>query len=216
MRWYHPVVFIALLFWQAAPRPQPDRYYLSVLGGAGQFEEATFDCDGRLVSSTPIEVHDVGARLDVLSNDGALMLSVNASRSSEHYASGPTVGPRTVVGARVALEGRHAGFGFGLQRGLDGSTEPSAYLRLGARPSHLQIDVRPPTETPELTGVARLGVGFNDSFAGLAFGRDGQTTAQADLALPMARRIDLMLRGYYGPGHGTHHYGAAGGLRVHW
>lgn len=246
MRAYHVAGFLALLFWQIAPAAGPPRdslrrgglFRLGLAYATGEWENASFDCDGNLTGSVAMPTRSGGAKLEYLRRDGALRLTAVGGRwwmdDPWHYAPDGfhhSVS-RDFAGLQVALEGRRVGFGVGLvSHPLSEDGQPfmgSFYARLGnIRRAHFQAEVNPPTETPGMMGTVRLGLGFGkglerrtNGFVGLAWGpytdKGQQGVLVADVGIPLSRSLDLLVRGSAGPGVGTAQWAAGGGLRAVW
>ena len=234
MRAYHVAAFTALLFWQIAPspardaRPRSGPFRLAFAYATGQWEDASFDCEGDYTGSEGVRAGSGGMRFEYLANDGAVRLTAVAGR----WWMGNSSFATTFSAAQVAFEGPRVGFGLGLVHHpfLDNPTQqalPSAFLRLGKADGHFLVEVNPPTETPATTGTVRAGIGFgtglerrSSGFIGVAFGpftdRLQQALAVVELGIPVSRNLDLLLRGGAGPGMGKPQWAAGAGLRAIW
>jgi hypothetical protein len=237
MRAYHLAALLALGFWQVAPAPVvPPRAGLFRLGLAyatGEWEDASFDCDGNWTGSTAVPTRSAGATLEYLGSEGSLRLTAVGGRWSmdnpSSYAGGYS---RTFAGLQVAVEGRKFGLGFGMvshpPMDESRSTMGSFYARLGdIDDGHFRVEVNPPSETPGMMGVVRVGIGFGkglerrpNGFLGAVWGpyteQLGQGVLLADIGIPLSRSLDLLVRGSAGPGAGKAQWAAGGGLRVVW
>ena len=234
MRAYHVAALTALLFWQIAPAPARDArprggpFRLALAYATGQWEDASFNCDGDFTGSDAVPAGSGGVKFEYLASDGAVRLTAVAGRWWMHNSSVTT----TFSAAQVAFEGPRVGFGLGLVNHpfIDNSsrqTLPNAFLRLGKADGHFLVEANPPTETPATTGTVRAGIGFGtglerrpSGFIGVAFGpfteRLQQAVAVADLGIPLSRNLDLLLRGGAGPGMGKPQWAAGAGLRAVW
>ena len=246
MRAYHVAGFLALLFWQIAPAAAPPRdvprrggpFRFALAYATGEWEDASFGCNGHLTGSTAVPTRSGGAKLEYLGRDGALRVTAVGGRwwmdDPWHYA--PDGFHHSVshdfAGLQVALEGRKVGVGLGLvSHPLSEEGQPfmgSFYARLGnIRRAHFQVEVNPPTETPGMIGTVRFGLGFGKGlerrthgFLGLAGGPysgSSQTgVLLADIGIPLSGFLDLLVRGSVGPGSGRTQWSAGGGLRAVW
>ena len=239
MRAYHIAVPLALLFWQSAPAPvatsRGGLFRLGLAYATGEWEDASFDCDGNWTGSVGAPARSAGAKLDYRSSDGALRLTAVGGRwwsdGNPGYYMAAT--RSAFVGAQIAYELPGIGIGAGLlSRAFvtDATTVPSFYLRLGPRDrTHVLMEVFPLTETPTMMGTVRTGVGFGqgltsrrrvNGFVGLAWGpytdELGQGVVVADLAFPVTRSLEFLVRGNIGPGAGMAEWAAGGGMRMTW
>jgi hypothetical protein len=244
MRAYHVAGLLALLFWQIAPAPPRDAprrggpFRLALAYATGEWEDASFDCNGHLTGSTAVPTRSAGAKFEYLGSGGALRVTAVGGRwwTDNPWYYGPDGYHRSVshdfAGLQLALEGRKIGFGIGVaghpvtDEGT--STMASVYARLGdVGRIHFQVDVNPPTETPGMMGTVRFGLGFGkglerrvNGFVGAAWGPYGEQFQQevlvADIGIPLSRSFDLLIRGSAGPGAGTAQWATGGGLRVVW
>lgn len=242
MRVAHFAVPLALLLWQIAPAGAPPRaapprasfFRLGLAYATGDWEQASFDCNGKYVSSVLVPANSGGARLDYASAGGALRVTAVGGRWSSRGNSGyymPAL-HQTFGGGLIALEGRGIGIGAGLwihpYDDTNSTIQPSAYLRLGRNDrAHFEAEVFPMTETPTMMGTVRMGLGFGQTpaaaprmsgFIGVAWGpftdKFGQGVVVADLGIPLSRSVDLLIRGSAGPGAGEAQWAAGGGLRA--
>jgi hypothetical protein len=243
MRAYHVAGFVALLFWQIAPAAAPPRdvplraglVRLGLAYATGEWEEASFDCNGNRTSSVGVPASSAGAKLDYLAAGGALRVTAVGGRwwspgNAGYYMPATCA---TFAGAQIAYEGTGIGVGAGVvSRGFatEATNVPSFYLRLGRNDrKHFQAEVFPLTETPTMMGTVRIGVGFGQGptpqrrasgFVGLAWGpyteKLGQGVVLADIGIPLSRSLDLLVRANAGPGSGTVQWAAGGGLRMAW
>ncbi|MDP3773717.1 MAG: hypothetical protein Q8Q85_05555 [Gemmatimonadales bacterium] len=230
MRPFHLTGFLVLAAWQLAPvQVAPDstgRLRLSVAAGAGRYEDATFDCNGNFVSAVPVEVRSAGARLDAMVDPSTRLTMYGGVHDADE---GWGDGSGGFGGVQIAHEGRRIGIGAGaVKRGTpSGVFGPNFYLRLGdAERTHFRLEALPPTETFYLTNVARIGMGFGQGnlrrtggYVGVGWGpyaeQLSQGTAFADLDIPAAGNIDLLLRAQAGPGYEVFQWGLAAGMRYH-
>jgi hypothetical protein len=246
MRAYHVAGFVALLFWQVAPVQVESgpggRFRLSFAGSSGaweDYEKAQFDCNGAQTTperSTVVEMRSVGGRADVFLGHGDSRVTVVAGQSHANY---PWVGSGSFWGAEVALDGGGVGVSFGLRhagdallpadlRNKDTGISPSLSfsLRLG-RPDrqHAVLQYGPLSETPNLAGEIRVGVGYGSerkglsTLWGLVVGPQGMSGGRGlagfgEMTLPLVSGVDVLVRGLYGPGHLSPHWGVGGGVRV--
>jgi len=230
MRVRHLAAPFVLLYWQLGPIPQPVtepdgavHWSVSGMAAQGQWEDASFDCDGTLTSSEANKFSDIGGRVDVESPQGIRFTAVagSARRSSVPVPNGTAYEYSTMTyGALVAWEASHIGMGGGIIHDPDGLNAPSVYLRIGRRDvAHLRMEVEPMTETRMMAGVVRTGVGFKQGFVGLAFSpyleKFSQTTIFGDVNVPVTRGVDVRLAGMAGPGIRTFQWGLGAGLRLH-
>lgn len=230
MRPYHLSALFILLYWQLGPLPQRTvdsagqvRWSVSAMAGKGQWEDASFDCDGNLVSAVPAKYQDIGVRVDVESPGTSpvrLTLAAGSSRHTGDFGGTPVTGSATTYGAQLAWEPRPIGIGFGVVRDETGELLPSTYLRVGRRDRvHLRLESAPPSETRLMAGVFRAGIGFKNGTVGLGFGPYAEKTSQAvvfgDFNLPLSRSVDLRLGAQGGPGIEVGQWGFAAGLRIH-
>ena len=241
MRVSHFAVPLALLFWQIAPAggpsrdtpPRPGLMRLGLAYATGDWEQASFDCDGNYVSSVLVPARSAGARLDYQSGGGALRVTAVGGQwwwpgNRGYYAPGART---TFAGALVAYEGTGIGIGAGFVNrpfALDVTSVPSFYLRLGrADRAHYQVEAYPLTETPTMMGTVRVGMGFGqgpaargrvNGFVGLAWGPYtdvvGQGVVTADIGIPLSPSLELLVRGNAGPGAGKAQWAVGGGLRI--
>lgn len=239
MRAYHLAALLALGFWQVAPAPVvPPRAGLLRLGLAyatGEWEEASFDCDGNWTGSVGVPARSAGARLDYLAADGAVRVTAVGGRwwSARNPGYYMAATRNTFAGAQIAVEEPGIGIGAGVVSRpfeTDATSVPSFYLRLGRNDrQHFQAEVFPLTETPTMMGTVRIGVGFGqgptprrsvNGFVGLAWGpytdQLGQGVVLVDVAIPVAHSVELLIRGNAGPGAGRRQWAAGGGLRMVW
>jgi len=249
MRAYHLAALLALGFWQAAPvRLAPDstgRFRVSAGAGSGQWEDAEFDCEGNLTGASPVKVRESGARLDALFRNRQLRVTVYGGVGRKVIRPGAVPGATTIErvfgGAQVAGELRNVGAGFGVGRNDLFENEevqverrglarlhllPSAYLRLGNLDQvHFRMDVLPPSETPYLAGLLRVGLGYGQGtvrgvggFVGLTvspYADQGKyTLGVAELQVPAGRHLDLWIRGQAGPGYVYGQRGLMSGVRL--
>lgn len=228
----------------APARLPGERFRFSVAGATGAWEDytpASFDCEGNETSpaySSPVSAGSIGARADAFSNDGRRRVTIVAGNST---AGGPTVGHGFFWGAEVAWEGTSIGASAGyrdagddlLPRSTDspgGLANLSLSLRTGRLDRvHPRVEWRPLSETPSLAGETRVGLAFGQAgpsqvsgFIGLVLGTlrssdDVRPAAFGDLGIPIPGPTgswSLLLRGVYGPGHGTPNWGLGVGLRA--
>jgi hypothetical protein len=246
MRPYHVAGFVALLFWQVAPVTVESgpggRFRISVAGSSGaweDFQEAQYDCNGALNTperSTVVEMRSVGVRADAFLGQGDSRVTVVAGQSHANY---PWVGSGNFWGAEVALDGGGVGVGFGIRhagdallpaamRGSQSGFSPSLAfsLRLG-RPEreHAVLQYGPLSETPNLAGEIRVGVGYGaerkgfSTLWGLVQGPQGLSGGRGlagfgEMTIPLFSGVDVLMRGVYGAGHKSPHWGVGGGVRV--
>jgi hypothetical protein len=243
VRAYHLAVPLALLFWQAAPAgapphdapPRAGLFRLGLAYATGEWEDASFDCNGNWTGSVGVPASSAGAKLDYLAGGGTLRVTAVGGRwwspgNAGDYMAGSRA---TFAGALVAYEGRGIGLGAGLVSHpfqTDLTSGPSFYLRLGRNDrAHFQTEVFPLTETPTMMGTVRIGVGFAqgpadrprvNGFVGLAWGpytdEVGQGVLLADFGFPLSTSMELMVRGSAGPGAGKAQWAMGGGLRASW
>ncbi len=246
MRAYHLAGLVALLFWQVAPVQLESgpggRFRLSFAGSSGAWEDyqkAQFNCDGTLNTSersTVVEMRSVGARADVFLGQGDSRVTVVAGQS---HANQPWVGSGNFWGAEVALDGGGVGVGFGVRHAGDallpadlrqserGFSPSLAFsLRLGRTDRlHSVLQYGPLSETPNLAGEIRVGVGYGaerkglSTLWGLVQGPQGLSGGRGlagfgEMRIPLLAGVDVLLRGVYGPGHKSPHWGVGGGVRV--
>ncbi len=236
MRPYHVVTLALVFLWQIAPfqavRTPDGELSLSVAGGAGRYEYATFDCSGNLVDAWPNQIQSVGARLDY--ERGLARLTVATGRATQtlgdqfELSSYAGEGTRPYTAAQVAIEGGAIGLGLGvwLDEPDSPSTTPTAYLRLGSRRGmHWRFDVFEPTATPLLTPVVRTGFEWSrrpgrrvGAYAGLGWHHDAekfeQFVAFTDLTIGLTDRLDLLVRAFGGPGLEVEQYGIGSGVKI--
>jgi hypothetical protein len=231
MRTRHLAAPFVLLYWQLGPIPQPltepdgtVRWSVSGMAAGGQWEDATFDCDGNLTSSEAIKYRDIGGRVDIEEPRSGLRFTAvagSARRSSASVPNGMAYNQSVATyGGMVAWEGRHVGLGGGVLHDPDGVDLPSVYLRLGRRETaHFRMEVEPLSETRMQAGAFRSGVGFKDGFVGVTFSpyleKFSQIALFGDINVPLARNLDLRLAGTAGPGIETAQWGIGAGLRLH-
>jgi hypothetical protein len=218
-----------LLYWQLGPIPQPVtepdgkvRWGLSAMAGGGQWEDASFDCDGNLVGTEAIEYRDIGGRVDIEDpGTGLRFTAVAGSAQQSSGSGGGGFGASTwsvaTYGAMVAWEGRHVGIGGGLLRDPEEGHMPSVYLRFGKREkANFRMEVEPLSETRMQAGVFRTGVGFKQGFVGITLGPYTEKVALfSDVNVPLTPSLDLRLAGTVGPGYEHLVWGAGAGLRLH-
>jgi len=225
-------VFLALFAWQVAPvAVVPDstgRVRLSVATGTGEWENASFDCEGRVTDAISVPSRSTGGRLDLHLDDGLSHITVVGGRT---WTDDPLMAQGAYFGGLYAAEVQKAGVALGvIRRGrASGDTEirPTFLLRLGdVDRAHLRFDIYPASETPTLSGDLRVGVGFGQGrrrklsgFVGLGRGpyqeKAEQSVLTADLGVPVGGFLDVLLRGYLG-GRSTdaRQWGAGAGLRL--
>ena len=248
MRALHLAGFVALLFWQVAPvrveSGPGGRFRLSFAGSSGAWEdyqEAQFNCDGSLNTperSTVVGMRSEGARADVFLGQGESRVTVVAGRS---HANQSWVGSGNFWGAEVALDGGGVGVGFGVRhagdallpsalRGSQNGLSPSLSLslRLGRTARlHSVLELGPLSETPNLAGEIRVGVGYGSERKGLStlwglvqgpLGLSGGhgLAGFGEMTIPLMGGVDVLLRGIYGGGHKAPHWGVGAGVRVGW
>jgi len=243
MRVLHVAVPLALLFWQVGPATAPTRdaspraglFRLGLAYATGEWEDASFDCNGNYLSSVGVPASSAGAKLDYLTGDGRLRVTVVGGqwRSPGNVGYYMAASRAIFAGAQIAYEGRGIGLGAGLVSNpfmSDVTRAPSFYLRLGRNDRvHFQSEVFPLTETPTMMGTVRIGVGFGqvptarpgvNGFVGLAWGpytdQIGQGVLLADFAVPVAPSVEILVRGSAGPGAGKAEWAAGAGLRASW
>lgn len=227
---HHLSAFAILLAWQVAPLPHlvrddtgRTRWAISGMAGAGQWEDATYGCNGELTSAQARRYTDAGARVDMQTRDG-LRLSVAAgkARMPQQYQPGSPDLEVATYGVQAAVEGHGAGIGLGAVREpTTGGMATNVYLRLGhPNQAHAYFEANPLSETRMMAGAARMGVGFPAGSVGLVLSHYVQTSDQfavyADLGIPVARAVDIRVAGTYGPGARVAQTGLAAGLRVRW
>lgn len=228
----------------APVRPPGERFRFSVAGATGAWEDyvpAQFDCEGNQTSpaqSSSVSAGSIGARADVFSGDGRRRVTVVAGRST---AGGPTVGHGLFWGAEIGWEGSRVGASAGYRDAGDdllphdpdspgGLPNLSLSLRTGRLDRvHTRVEWRPLSETPSLAGETRLGVAFGQAgprqvsgFVGLVLGSlrltdDVRPAAFGDLGIPVQGAPGswtILVRGVYGPGHGSPNWGVGVGLRT--
>jgi hypothetical protein len=230
MKLRHALPFAILLAWQAAPQ-RPDtiprtRVSFSLGYGLASLEDytpAAFDCNGtqtRPEQSEAVDIRSQGARLDIVSG------SYRVTGFAGHTTSPRSDMVSSFGGFQLAAEGEGVGFGLGLTAGVPRAAELSseqlnAYLRVGnARRAHLRADYLPPSETFGVASLWRVGIGFDESqsrgVSGFVGGGQlpyGSLVGLLDLAVPMPGGLDLLLRGFVGPGHQNPPWGLALGAR---
>jgi len=218
-----------LLYWQLGPIPRPVpepdgtvHWSVSGMAARGQWEDASFDCDGNLSSSQAAAYKDIGGRLDVEMPEGIRFSAVagNSQHTSSYYSGSGYDYSVTTWGGMVAWEGSRIGLGAGVVRDQDGQNQPSIYLRTGRRDKvHFRMEAEPITETRMMAGVARFGVGFKYGAAGLTFSpyyeKLSQTALYGDFNIPVTHSLDIRLAGTAGPGIETSQWGFGAGLRLH-
>ncbi len=227
MRPHHLSAFIILLAWQTAPLPHAVtdevgsvRWTFSAMAGAGTWEDASFDCSGNLIGAEAARYQDIGAKVEMLDPRSHLHVSLAGGSTRRSATSGSYPSATGAFGGmQVAWEGRRAGVGGGLVTSPGEATRPNIYLRIGdGSHGHFRMEVMPLTETHAMAGVFRVGVGFAKGFAGFTYGpffeTTKQTTAFADLALPLSRSLDVRLGVNAGPGEEVFQWGLAAGLRL--
>lgn len=217
---------LLLLVIQAAPiethRDSTGRLRLSAGYGGGQFESRTYSCQGDLTSATPVPYRTMGFQLDGWAGSRSRytvfggQLLTNDTRY--HGAFG---------GAAFAWDARRFGVGAGLTglAGNDGFLGPTLYLRAGDIDRfHVRADLLYPEPTFGTTGLARLGIGFNQghlagvrAFGGLGISpyADGHRSGNAfgEVAIPLNRNLDLEVRGAVRSRERYANWGVSGGLR---
>ena len=124
MRVVHIAVPLALLFWQIAPAgappgeapPRAGLFRLGLAYATGDWEQASFDCNGNYVSSMLVPASSGGARLDYVGGGGALRVTAVGGRWSSPGNAGDYMpaSHQTFGGGLIALEGRGIGIGAGL------------------------------------------------------------------------------------------------------
>ena len=212
------------------PRPVTEadgsvRWSVSGMASGGQWEDASFDCDGNLTASEAVKYRDVGARVDIEDvRSGFRFTAVGGSARQTRGTGGPGTSSYSqsvaTYGGMVAWEGRRLGIGGGVLRDEGGASVPSLYLRLGQREhAHFRMDVEPLSETRLASGGYRSGIEFKNGFVGLSFSpyyqKFSQTALFADINVPVTRRLDVRLMGTWGPGIQTSQSGFGAGLRLH-
>ncbi|MGD0483539.1 MAG: hypothetical protein ABSB58_02675 [Gemmatimonadales bacterium] len=248
MRAYHVAGFLALLFWQVAPVQVESgpggRFRISIAGSSGAWEDyqkAQFDCNGSLNTperSSVVGMRSVGARADVFLGNGDNRVTVVGGTVR---ADSAWVGSGTFWGAELALDGGGVGASFGVRhagdallpaelRHSDGGISPSLSfsLRLGrADREHAVLQFGPLSETPNLAGEVRIGLGYGaerkgfSTLWGLVEGPKGLSGGRGlagfgEMTIPLTSGVDVLLRGVYGGGHLSPHWGVGGGVRVGW
>jgi hypothetical protein len=219
-----------LLCWQVGPLPRLEpkesggtKWSLSLMGGSGRWENPSFNCAGDLVGAEPVDLRNVGGKLDV--ERGRLRVSASGSslhRGAPSGAPGPSLG---VFGGLIAYEGNKVGIGGGAMRDWWSESGTgvlgSFYLRIGRAPkAHLLVEVNPISEIPGVMGPFRFGIGFAYGFIGAAMDpyavdRFREASLLADIAVPVARSVDVRLAGRAGSGYKVGQYGVGGGIRIH-
>ncbi|MDX1450647.1 MAG: hypothetical protein R3246_16485 [Acidimicrobiia bacterium] len=216
-----------LLSWALAPpmvvQSDTGQVRFAIGGAVGQYEVVTRDCEGRAISSRPVEFDSYGAKVDWLPPRHPFRVSafggVSSVAGTEFDADGPH------GGAVVAFEGRRIGIGVGPVWLPGHDIVPSIYLRLGDRPDNFRIDVFAPTATRGSNGDFRMGAEFGRprlrGFVGLSSHRfaddraDG-TGAFADLGFVLRSDLDLTVSGsWHGGGKDHSDWAVAIGAQYH-
>lgn len=217
---------LLLLLWQVAPVDvQPDssgRYRVSLGYGGGQYEARQLNCAGDVVSARPVGFRSSGVHVEAWPATRLRLAGFGGVLAME---AGDYDGP--YVGALIAAEAQHVGFGAGpvLVSGTDGFVGPSLYLRLGSMDQpHVRFDALPPSPTFGATGWGRVGIGFNlghrsgaSGFAGFSVGPYSDESHVGGLFgetfVPLSQHLDVALRGAWRPSAEYADWGAALGVR---
>jgi len=229
MRIRHLAAPFVLLYWQLGPIPQPVtepdgsvHWSLSAMAAKGQWEDASFDCDGNLTGSEAAPYRDVGGRVDVELPQGIRFTAVagSAQHTSSYFNGTGYNYDVTTWGGMVAWEGNRIGTGVGIVHDQEGQNKPSFFLRTGRRDhAHFLMEVEPLSETRMMAGVMRTGIGFKYGVVGLTFSpyyeKFSQTAVFGDFNIPVTHFLDVRLAGTAGPGIETSQWGFGAGLRLH-
>lgn len=217
-----------VLLYQLAPvdiEPDPvGRYRLTFGYGAGQFEHRQLNCAGDVVSAAPVDFRSLGVQADAWPANALRLTGFGGLEGPGHE--------ELFGGLQAAGEARYVGLGLGVSRSLyavgdeQGTVYPSVYLRLGDLDgAHFRMDFWHPNPTFGATGVARLGIGFNQGrmsgasgFLGMSVGPYGDESHVGglfgELYFPLAGGLDLLTAGSWRPSHSYADYGLALGARL--
>lgn len=217
---------LVIALWQAAPSPvafDSAGRIQGVLGfGTGQYERVRLSCEGEELGTAPVGFGGGGAQLDVwpsrdvrLTGFGGTIDADSAEWNGAYY------------GALAALELQRVGVGVGAVQTPE-DTWPSLYVRAGNRDRlHVQVDFAAPSAPLNISGAARVGVGYHlghlrglGGLGGLAVCHarcDGNSNPAlfADLRVPVVSILDLELRALAGGGRDHPNTGIAVAGRLH-
>jgi len=159
---------LLLLLWQVVPlevqRTPLGRVRLGLGGGAGMFAFVSrVSCDGRPYTEAR-EYHTLGGGAEVWASDRVRVSGAAGMVTDETNERAGFFGA-----VHGALEGKHvgAGLGVGSAGGQAGSWHPSASLRVGPLDRlHFRADFGTPGLAMSVTGLPRVGLGYNQGRLG--------------------------------------------------